>query len=48
MHDPAANSAEQALTRLTHCVLTANVGLPPRSTRRSRWPARSVPRPRPV
>ena len=28
-----ANSAEQALTRLAHCVLTANVGLPNRSTR---------------
>ena len=28
-----ANSAEQALTRLSHCVLTANVGLPHRSTR---------------
>ena len=28
-----ANSAEQALTRLAHCVLTANVGLPHRSTR---------------
>jgi pilus assembly protein CpaF len=26
-----ANSAEQALTRLAHCVLTANVGLPHRS-----------------
>ena len=25
------NSAEQALTRLAHCVLTANVGLPHRS-----------------
>ena len=33
-----ANNAEQALTRLAHCVLTANVGLPHRSTRRpSRW-----------
>src|SRR5207237_4067342 len=28
-----ANSAEQALTRLAHCVLTASVGLPHRSTR---------------
>jgi pilus assembly protein CpaF len=28
-----ANSAEQALTRLAHCVLTANVGLPHSSTR---------------
>jgi pilus assembly protein CpaF len=28
-----ANSAEQALTRLAHCVLTANVGLPHRSAR---------------
>lgn len=28
-----ANSAEEALTRLTHCVLTANVGLPHRSIR---------------
>jgi pilus assembly protein CpaF len=28
-----ANSADQALTRLAHCVLTANVGLPHRSTR---------------
>jgi pilus assembly protein CpaF len=28
-----ANSCEQALTRLAHCVLTANVGLPHRSTR---------------
>ena len=28
-----ANSAEQALMRLAHCVLTANVGLPHRSTR---------------
>src|SRR5687767_15219267 len=28
-----ANSSEQALTRLAHCVLTANVGLPHRSTR---------------
>ena len=28
-----ANGAEQALTRLAHCVLTANVGLPHRSTR---------------
>lgn len=28
-----ANSAEQAFTRLAHCVLTANVGLPHRSTR---------------
>jgi pilus assembly protein CpaF len=28
-----SNSAEQALTRLAHCVLTANVGLPHRSTR---------------
>lgn len=28
-----ANSAEQALTRLAHCVLTANVGLPHGSTR---------------
>ena len=28
-----ANSAEQALTRLAHCVLTANIGLPHRSTR---------------
>ena len=28
-----ANSAEQALTRLSHCVLTANVGLPHRSVR---------------
>jgi pilus assembly protein CpaF len=28
-----ANSAEQALTRLAHCVLLANVGLPHRSTR---------------
>jgi pilus assembly protein CpaF len=28
-----ANSAEQALVRLAHCVLTANVGLPHRSTR---------------
>src|SRR5205085_2668197 len=26
-----ANSADQALTRLAHCVLTANVGLPHRS-----------------
>ena len=26
-------SAEQALARLAHCVLTANVGLPHRSTR---------------
>ena len=25
--------SEQALTRLAHCVLTANVGLPHRSTR---------------
>jgi pilus assembly protein CpaF len=28
-----ANSAEQALTRLAHCILTANVGLPHRSIR---------------
>ena len=28
-----ANSAEQALTRLAHCVLTANVGLPHRNIR---------------
>jgi len=28
-----ANSAEQALTRLAHCVLTANIGLPHRSIR---------------
>jgi pilus assembly protein CpaF len=28
-----ANNAEQALTRLAHCVLTANIGLPLRSTR---------------
>ena len=28
-----ANNADQALTRLAHCVLTANVGLPHRSTR---------------
>jgi len=28
-----SNSSEQALTRLAHCVLTANVGLPHRSTR---------------
>jgi pilus assembly protein CpaF len=28
-----ANSAEQALVRLAHCVLTANVGLPHHSTR---------------
>jgi pilus assembly protein CpaF len=28
-----ANSAEQALTRLAHCVLTAHVGLPHRSIR---------------
>ena len=28
-----ANSAEQALTRFSHCVLTANVGLPHASTR---------------
>ncbi|MEZ5289855.1 MAG: ATPase, T2SS/T4P/T4SS family [Vicinamibacterales bacterium] len=28
-----ANSASQALTRLAHCVLTANVGLPHQSTR---------------
>jgi pilus assembly protein CpaF len=28
-----ANSAEQAFTRLAHCVLTANVGLPHRNTR---------------
>src|SRR6059036_4103655 len=28
-----ANSANQALTRLAHCVLTANVGLPHASTR---------------
>jgi pilus assembly protein CpaF len=28
-----ANSAEQALTRLAHCVLTANVGLPHGATR---------------
>lgn len=28
-----ANSSEQALARLAHCVLTANVGLPHRSTR---------------
>src|SRR5205823_9747602 len=28
-----ANSAEQALARLSHCILTANVGLPHRSTR---------------
>ena len=28
-----ANAAEQALTRLAHCVLTANVGLPHASTR---------------
>jgi pilus assembly protein CpaF len=28
-----ANSAEQALSRLAHCVLTANVGLPHRSIR---------------
>ncbi len=33
-----ANNAEQALRRLAHCVLTANVGLPHRSTRvASRW-----------
>jgi pilus assembly protein CpaF len=30
-----ANSAEQALTRLAHCVLTANVGLPHPSIRQS-------------
>jgi pilus assembly protein CpaF len=34
-----ANSAEQALTRLAHCVLTANVGLPHRSTREAIAPA---------
>src|SRR5438874_13517771 len=28
-----ANSAEQALTRLAHCVMTANVGVPHRSVR---------------
>jgi pilus assembly protein CpaF len=28
-----ANSAEQALTRFAHCVLTANVGLPHASIR---------------
>src|SRR5947208_16124736 len=28
-----AHSAEQALTRFAHCVLTANVGLPHRSVR---------------
>src|SRR5262249_36628289 len=28
-----ANSAAQALTRLAHCILTAHVGLPHRSTR---------------
>ncbi len=28
-----ANSAEQALARLAHCVLTANTGLPHHSTR---------------
>src|SRR5947208_15802384 len=28
-----ANSAEQALTRLAHCILTANVGLPHHSIR---------------
>src|SRR5207237_1424872 len=28
-----ANSADQALTRMAHCVLTANVGLPHRSIR---------------
>ena len=28
-----ANSAEQSFTRLAHCVLTSNVGLPHRSTR---------------
>src|SRR5438046_8846135 len=28
-----SNSEEQALTSLAHCVLTANVGLPHRSTR---------------
>src|SRR3989441_7706201 len=28
-----ANSAEQALVRLAHCVLAANVGLPHRSSR---------------
>jgi pilus assembly protein CpaF len=28
-----ANSAEQAFTRLAHCVLTANVGLPHHSVR---------------
>ena len=28
-----ANSAEQAFTRLAHCVLTANIGLPHRSVR---------------
>jgi pilus assembly protein CpaF len=28
-----ANSAEQALTRMAHCVLTANVGLPHASVR---------------
>lgn len=28
-----ANSADQALTRLAHCVLTANIGLPHRSVR---------------
>ncbi len=28
-----ANSAEQAFTRLAHCVLSANVGLPHRSVR---------------
>ena len=28
-----ANSAEQALTRLAHCVMTANIGLPHRSVR---------------
>lgn len=34
-----ANSAEQALTRLAHCVLTANVGLPIRSIREAIAPA---------
>jgi pilus assembly protein CpaF len=28
-----ANTAEQALTRLAHCVLMANIGLPHKSTR---------------
>src|SRR3989442_12537554 len=30
-----ANSAEQALTHLAHCVVTANIGLPHRSVRES-------------